>query len=152
MGTTRVSQIVRAPRGAVYRALLDEGAVTGWRVPDGMTGEVHAFEPREGGAVRISLTYDDPSRTGKTAAQTDTYRGRFVELVPDERVVEVVEFETGDASLGGAMTITITLSDVDGGTEVTAVHDGVPAGVAPEDNEAGWRGGLEKLAALVEKT
>ena len=125
--------------------------MTGWRVPAGMTGEVHEFEPREGGAVRISLTYDDPARKGKTAAQTDTYRGRFVELVPDERVVEVVEFETKDAALSGPMTITIALRDVDGGTEVTAVHDGVPDGVPPEQNEEGWRGGLEKLAALVER-
>ena len=151
MGTTRVTQHVKAPREAVYRALLDEGSVTQWRVPDGMVGEVHAFEPRVGGRVHISLTYEDPMRTGKTVAQTDTYRGRFVELVPNERVVEVVEFETEDAAMGGAMKITITLSDADGGTEVEAVHEGVPAGVREEDNEAGWRGGLEKLAALVER-
>ena len=141
---------MRAPRETVYRTLLDERAVTRWRVPDGMRGEVHTFEPREGGAVHISLTYDDQERVGKTAAQTDTYRGRFVELVPNERIVEVVEFETEDASLQGEMRITIALADVDGGTEVTAVHDGVPSGVPPEQNEAGWRGGLEKLAALVE--
>jgi len=37
---------------------------------------------------------------------------------------------------------------VDG--DVLAVHDGVPPGVPPADNEAGWREALSKLAALVE--
>ena len=146
-----MTQLVRAPRAAVYRALLDETAVTRWRVPDGMTGEVHTFEPRAGGAVRISLTYDDPARAGKTEAQTDTYRGRFVELVPDERVVEVVEFESEDATMQGEMRITLSLVDVAGGTEVVALHEGVPPGVSHEDNELGWRGGLQKLASLVEE-
>ena len=138
------------PREAVYRTLLDERAVLKWRVPDGMTGEVHTFEPRVGGRVHISLTYEDPQREGKTEAQTDTYHGRFVELIPNERIVEVVEFDTGDDALQGEMRITISLSDADGGTEVVAVHDGLPAGLDESANEEGWRAGLEKLAALLE--
>jgi len=111
---------------------------------------VHAFDPREGGAFRISLTYDVPTGAGKTTAHTDTHHGRFIELVPDEKVVEVVEFETADPALQGEMTITISLVDADGGTEIVAVHDGLPPGLSPADNEAGWRSSLAKLAALVE--
>jgi uncharacterized protein YndB with AHSA1/START domain len=150
MSSTRVSQHVNAPRPRVYRALLDPQAVANWMVPDGMTSQVHAFDPREGGAFRVSLTYDTPTGTGKTSAHTDTYHGRFVRLVPDEQVVEVVEFETGDLALQGEMTITITLTDANGGTEVLAVHEGLPPGLSPADNEAGWRISLAKLAALVE--
>jgi uncharacterized protein YndB with AHSA1/START domain len=115
-----------------------------------MTSHVHVFDGREGGAFRISLTYDAPTGTGKTTAHTDTYHGRFVKLVPDEQVVEVVEFETADPALRGEMTITIALVDADGGTDVLAVHDGLPPGVPAADNEAGWRSSLAKLAALVE--
>lgn len=115
-----------------------------------MTSHVHTFEGREGGAFRISLTYDAPNEMGKTTAHTDTYHGHFVELVPNERVVEVVEFETADPALRGEMTITITLTDADGGTEVLGVHDGLPPGVSTADNEVGWRSSLAKLAALVE--
>src|SRR3954470_22014193 len=140
-----------APRAAVYRALLDRDAVARWRVPAGMTSEVHEWDAREGGRLRGSLTYDSPDRAGKTRAQTDTYRGRFAELVPDERVVEIDEFETDDPALRGEMTITITLSDAaDGGTALVAVHDGLPSGVRPEDNELGWREALDRLAVLVE--
>ncbi|EAU66852.1 SRPBCC domain-containing protein [Stigmatella aurantiaca] len=150
MSSTRIRRHVNAPRASVYRALLDERSVTAWRVPDGMTSHVHVFDPREGGSVRISLTYDAPTETGKTTAQTDTYHGRFVKLVPDEQVVEVVEFETEDPALRGEMTITITLSDAEGGTDLLAVHEGLPSGVPPADNETGWRMSLAKLAALVE--
>lgn len=115
-----------------------------------MTCQVHAFEPREGGSFRVSLTYKAPSGSGKTSAQTDTYHGHFKRLVADEQVVEVVEFETDDPALRGAMTITTTLSDVDGGTELVAVHEGLPPGVSPADNETGWRESLDQLAALVE--
>ncbi|MGH2617444.1 MAG: SRPBCC domain-containing protein [Thermomicrobiales bacterium] len=150
MTSTRISQRINAPRAAVYRALLDADAVAAWRVPTGMTARVHAFDPREGGAIRVSLTYDGPTGTGKTTAHTDTYYGRFVKLVPNEEVVEVVAFETDDPALRGEMTIAISLTDADGGTKLSAVHDGVPPGVPPADNETGWRDSLAKLAAFVE--
>ena len=115
-----------------------------------MTSHVHSFDAREGGSFRISLTYDEPAVTGKTTAHTDTFHGRFVKLVPNRQVVEVVEFETADPALRGEMTITYTLADADGGTDILAVHDGLPPGVPAADNEAGWRSSLAKLAALVE--
>jgi uncharacterized protein YndB with AHSA1/START domain len=115
-----------------------------------MTSHVHAFDGREGGWFRVSLNYDEPTATGKTTAHTDTYHGHFVKLVPDEQVVEMVEFETTDPALRGEMTITITLADTDGGTDIVAVHEGLPRGVPTADNEAGWREALAKLAALVE--
>jgi uncharacterized protein YndB with AHSA1/START domain len=141
---------MNALRADVYRALLDARAVATWMVPTGMTSHVHAFDPREGGSFRISLTYDAATGTGKTTAHTDTYHGRFVKLVANEQVVEVVEFETADPAMRGEMTITISLADADGGTNIHAVHDRLPRGLAPADNEAGWREALEKLAALVE--
>lgn len=150
MSSTRIRHHVNATRAEVYRALLDARAIAAWRVPTGMSSHVHVFEPREGGAFRVSLTYDAPTGTGKTTAHTDTYHGRFVKLVPDEQVVEVVEFETTDPALRGEMTITTTLVDADGGTDIVAVHDGLPPGVSPADNEAGWRDSLGKLAAFVE--
>lgn len=150
MSTTRLRRHVKAPRASVYRALIDARAVATWMVPDGMTSHVHAFEGREGGTFRISLTYDAPTGVGKTSAHTDTYHGRFVKLVPDERVAQVIEFETENPAMRGEMTVSFTLTDADGGTDVFAVHDDVPPGVPPADNELGWSLSLAKLAALVE--
>src|SRR4051812_42495622 len=151
MSTTRVTRHIAAPRAAVYRALLDRDAVARWKVPPGMTSVVHEWDASEGGRLRVSLTYDNPDRTGKTTSHTDTYSGRFTELVPGKRVVEIDEFETDDPTLRGPMTITVTLADAaDGGTELVAVHEGLPSGVRPEDNELGWRESLDRLAGLVE--
>ena len=124
--TTRIQRHIKAPRPQVYHALID-------------------------GRFRISLTYTAPTATGKTSAQTDTYHGHFVNLVPDEQVVEVMAFETADPTMQGEMTVTFTLRDVDGETALLAVHDNVPPGIAPADNELGWRMSLDKLAALVEE-
>lgn len=153
--STEVVDVIHAPRAAVYRAFLDPDAVAAWLPPDGMSGHVHRFEPREGGEVRISLTYDDPETSpggagGKTTGDTDTHRGQFVELVPDEKLVERVEFESDDPAFAGEMRIVVTLAAVDGGTEVTYRCEDIPPGIRPADNEAGCRSSLRKLARLLE--
>jgi uncharacterized protein YndB with AHSA1/START domain len=148
--STRTSRHVNAPRAQVYRALLDARAVAAWMVPRGMTSHIHAFDAHEGGSFRISLTYDAPTGTGKTNEHTDTYHGRFVKLAPNTQVIEVMEFETSDAAMRGEMTVTFTLTDADSGTNVLAVHDNLPPGVSPADNETGWRMALDNLAALLE--
>ena len=147
MSTTRVSAQLRAPRAAVYRALTDPEMIGRWRFPGGMTSVV---EPHGDGGFRVTLTYEAEDGRGKTTRRADVYRARFTRLVPDELVVEVDEFETADPQLAGEMTLTITLRDTDGGTELLAVHEGVPDGVDPGDNELGWRMALDRLAELVE--
>lgn len=131
--------------------MLDASTLSLWKVPEGMALHVHEFEAREGGNIRISLTYDSPTQPGKTTAQTDTYHGRFVRLVPGELIVESDEFETDDAALRGVMTSRIELADAPGGTLITATHEDVPVGVSLADNETGWTMALDKLAALVER-
>ncbi len=150
MYSTRLSRHVNASRSTVYRALLDPAAIAKWRVPAGMTSQVHEFEAREGGAFRVSLTYDAPDAAGKSAARTDTYHGHFGKLVPDEQVVEVFEFEAADPALRGTMTMTTTLTDADGGTDIVILHEGIPDAVPAADNETGTRMALANLARLVE--
>lgn len=149
--TTRVACHINASRADVYRALLDPRAVAKWKVPNGMTCRVHEFDPREGGSFRVSLTYTEATGTGKTSEHTDTYHGRFVKLVPNEQVIEEIEFETSDPELTGRMTVTTTLTDTDGGTDLLAVHDNLPPGLPPEANETGWREALARLVALMER-
>jgi uncharacterized protein YndB with AHSA1/START domain len=152
MSTTRITRHIRAPRDRVYGALIDAESVQHWMVPDGMTSHVHSFDAREGGTFRISLSYDQPTTAGKTTAQTDTFHGRFARLVPGAEVVQVVEFETDNPAMQGEMTITYTLTDAaDGGTDLVGVHENLPPGVAPADNELGTSMSIAKLAKLVER-
>lgn len=152
--STCVSRVIRAPRKVLYQAFLgaDAVAVARWLPPATLTGQVHAFEPREGGLFRVSLTYDGsaPASRGKTTAATDTFQGRFVMLVPDERIVQLIEFESENHAFAETMILTASLADVPDGTEVTILHENLPRGIRPADNEMGCRSSLENLAAYVE--
>lgn len=119
-------------------------------VPDEMTSEIHSFDAREGGTFRISLTYELPTTAGKTTSATDSFHGRFIKLVPDTEMVQAVEFESDDPSMVGEMTVTYTLADADGGTDIVGVHENLPPGVTPAANQLGWRMSLDKLAQLLE--
>jgi uncharacterized protein YndB with AHSA1/START domain len=149
--STQVSKIIKAPRPAIYQACLDPDALAFWRVPDTMKGQMHVFEAREGGTFRMSLTYQDLAQSpgGKTSEATDTFQGRFVELVPDEKIVEVIEFESQDPRFAGEMTMTTSLTDTGEGTEITVLCEDIPAGIRPEDNEVGTQQALQKLATLI---
>ena len=151
--TTVVSRVVKASREAVYRAFLDQDALVAWLPPGTMQGVVHAFDAREGGTFRISLVYPEGegSPRGKSSARTDTVGGRFVELVPNERIVWATQFESTDPSFAGEMIVSWMLRPAGSGTEVIVRCENIPRGIRPEDNEAGSRSTLEKLAAFLER-
>jgi uncharacterized protein YndB with AHSA1/START domain len=146
------SRIIKASPHSIYRALMDPEALAAWRPPEGMTGEMLAFDGREGGRYRMSLTYIGTGHDlrGKTTEHADVVEGRFLELVPDLRVVEVVEFESDDPAFAGAMTITTALAAVPGGTEVAIRCENVPDGIRPEDHQEGLASTLANLAAFTE--
>jgi uncharacterized protein YndB with AHSA1/START domain len=150
----RVTKIIKAPREAVYRAFIDPHALAAWLPPAGMSGHVHLFEPRAGGKIKMSLTYDNPERSlpGKTSKGTDTFRGRFAELIPHEKIVWIVEFESTDPAFAGEMKMIATLAEVPDGTEIAMACENIPKGIRIEDNVMGCRSSLQNLAALLEAT
>lgn len=87
---------------------------------------------------------------GKTTDKADVFDGRFVELIPNRRIVEQVEFNSADPRFAGVMTITTTLSPVADGTEVSVAATDVPPGISPEDHRMGMESSLANLAAFVE--
>lgn len=151
--STVVSRVIDAPPESIYRAFLDQDALATWLPPGSMKAVVHAFDGREGGTFRMSLIYpeDERSPRGKTSESTDTFRGKFVKLIPCERIVWAIEFESADPSFAGEMMITWTLARAGSGTLVTVLCENIPRGIRPEDNEAGSRSSLENLAAFIEE-
>ncbi len=144
------SRIIRASPETVYRALVEADAVASWRPPQGMRAEILAFDPREGGTYRMAFIYEDAGSHGKSRDNADVFEGRFVELVPDRRVVEVIEFESDDPAFAGVMRIVTTLEPVTGGTRVTVSCEDVPPGIGEDDHQKGIASSLENLAAFTE--
>jgi uncharacterized protein YndB with AHSA1/START domain len=150
--TDTASSVIKASPQKIYQAFLDPEAIASWRPPEGMKCHIYEFNGREGGTFRMSFGYADKDHEvrGKTSEHEDVFKGRFMELIPDKRIVELIEFESDDPAFAGKMTITTTLVPVPGGTEVTFLAENVPAGIKPEDHYKGMTSTLKNLAAFTE--
>lgn len=145
--TDSASRVIAAPVETVYAALVDPEALTVWLPPHGMTARFEHFDARPGGGYRMVLTYEDAwASPGKTSADSDVVEARFVEVLPDERVVQAVDFVSDDPAFSGTMTMTWQVSTVDGGTRVDFIATEVPAGISAEDHAAGLNSSLDNLA------
>jgi uncharacterized protein YndB with AHSA1/START domain len=149
---TRTSRVIKARREALYRAFTDPTALAVWLAPDEMTAKVHEFDGQVGGGYRMSLFYpsSEPVYRGKTSEREDRFTARFVELTYPTRIVQAITFDSADPAFAGEMTMVVTFEERDGGTEVTTLFEHIPPGIRPEDNDAGTRSSLEKLACYVE--
>jgi uncharacterized protein YndB with AHSA1/START domain len=147
----KVSRRIAAPPDRVYAALVDPDALAAWLPPEGMSAQFERFDARAGGSYRLVLTYDDASAAGgKATANSDVVEARFVSLVPGDRVVQEVDFESDDPSFAGTMTMAWVLRPADGGTLVEITADDVPDGISAEDHVAGMSSSLANLAKYLE--
>lgn len=148
--TDTASRVIAASPEAVYRAFLEPEAWAKWLPPEGMTGQLLEFEARVGGRYKMALTFSDRSARGKTSDNTDVVEGRFIEIVPQQRVVHLFIFNSDDPSFAGEMRMTWSLSPMSNGTNVSIVCENVPDGISKEDHDTGLRSTLENLAKFLE--
>jgi uncharacterized protein YndB with AHSA1/START domain len=139
--TIRLHRVIKAPPERVYRAFLDPAAMVKWLPPNGFTGHVHHSEIKVGGTYKMSFT-------NFTTGNSHSFGGEYLELVPNERIVNTDKFD--DPNLPGEMRNTITLKKVSIGTELNIVQEGVPAAIPAEACYLGWQESLMLLAKLVE--
>ena len=148
--TDQAARVIPATPERLYRALIDPDALVTWLPPSGMTGRFDRFDARPGGGYRMVLTYQDASAApGKATDDSDVVEARFVDLVPNVRVVQAVDFVSDDPSYAGTMTMTWELEPAPDGTLVTFRADDVPAGISAEDHAAGLASSLASLAGYV---
>lgn len=144
------SRMIMASVEAVYAAFADPEAWTQWLPPTGMICEIAEFDFREGGRYRLTLTYTDQTGYGKSSDDTDIVQGTFAELVPNSRMVQLVEFASDDVAFSGTMHMNWSLTPEATGTRVTITAEDVPPGISPEDHATGMNSTLENLARYVE--
>ena len=140
-GTVRLHRVLRAPAERVYRAFLDAEAMAKWLPPHGFTGKVHHLEARVGGTYKMSFT-------NFTTAKSHSFGGKYLELVPNQKIRHTDSFD--DPNLPGEMTVTIVFTPVSVGTDVSIVQEGIPAVIPVEACYLGWQESLLLLAQLVE--
>jgi uncharacterized protein YndB with AHSA1/START domain len=149
----RSTRTISASPSRIYRALTNQEAIQTWLPPTGARGTVEVFEPRPGGAFRMTLIFDDPGETGrrKSSTNTDVVAGEFVELMPDRLVRQRFTFQSEDPAFAGAMLMTWVLVATPDGTEVSVAAEDVPEGISPRDHEVGMASSLANLAKYVER-
>lgn len=152
MRSDSFSRLIHTNPQTIYAALLDPQAVKTWRPPAGMKAEIYDFEPRTSGSFRMAFIYENPDANtqAKSTGNADIFHGTFLELVPNEKVVELVQFESDDPVYAKPMTVTTTLDPADNGTLVTITCDNVPESISKKDHEQGMKSTLENLARFVE--
>lgn len=150
--TDSASSTVRTTPDKVYAALINPVAMLQWLPPKGMTGRLEHFDARAGGGYRMVLTYAGaPGPVGKATADSDVVDVRFIELVPDVRVVQAVDFESDDPAFDGTMTMSWELVETADGTRVEIRAEDVPPGISAEDHAAGLASSLANLAAYLDR-
>jgi uncharacterized protein YndB with AHSA1/START domain len=124
---------VRAPAARVFAMFTDPALLVRW------IGIRALLEPRPGGAFRFELV------PGECCS------GRYVEIVPDRRVVFTWGWESGALPVApGSTTVEVDLfEERDGVTRIRLAHRGLDAAMRPMHAE-GWERYLARLAAVLE--
>jgi uncharacterized protein YndB with AHSA1/START domain len=135
----------------VFESLVDREALETWLPPGDMTGRFETFDPRPGGGYRLVLTYASPETSrAKSTDDSDIIDVRYLDIVPNDRVVQAVDFVSDVPGFAGTMTMTWSVTDEIDGTRVEIVADDVPEGISAEDHAAGLASSLDNLARFVE--
>jgi uncharacterized protein YndB with AHSA1/START domain len=139
--TVRLHRVLATTPDKVYRAFLEPDAIAKWLPPNGFMCTVHGLEARVGGTHKMSFR-------NFTTGQSHAFGGKYLELVPNERLRYTDKFD--DPNLPGEMQVTVTLKKVSVGTELNVVQEGVPDAIPVEGCYLGWQESLANLAKLVE--
>jgi uncharacterized protein YndB with AHSA1/START domain len=139
--TVRLHRVLTTKPEKVYRAFVEADAIAKWIAPNGFTCTVHQLDAKVGGSHRMSFR-------NFTTGQSHSFGGRYLELVPNERLRYTDQFE--DPGLPGELQVTVTLKRVPVGTEGSIVQEGIPDTLPVEACYLGWQESLRNLARLVE--
>ena len=139
--TVRFHRVLRATPDRIYRAFLDADAMAKWLPPNGFTGKVHHMDAEVGGTYKMSFT-------NFSSGHSHSFGGKYIELVPNERIRYTSTFD--DPNLPGEMQTTVSITKVSCGAEMNVVQEGIPAPIPPDACYLGWQESLMQLAKLVE--
>lgn len=151
MRVDRATRLIAAPRERVFEAFVSPDAIVQWLPPSGAKAVLEEFDPRPGGAFRMTLIFAQPGNGNrKTSENSDTVDGRFLKIVPPEMIEQQFDFVSEDPRFAGTMSMTWTLAEGPEGTVVSVAARNVPEGITNEEHRAGMNSSLANLAALVE--
>ena len=140
-GTVKLHRVLRTRPEQIYKAFLDADAMAKWLPPYGFTCKVHYLDARVDGSFRMSF------KNFSTGGE-HSFGGTYLELLPFERIRYIDKFD--DPNLPGEMQVTVVLTQVSCGTNLSIVQEGIPSVIPVEMCYLGWQESVAQLARLVE--
>lgn len=133
-----VKRIIKADRETIFEALTDRTIMEKWFFagPEGWSATVKN-DARVGGTYRIDMH-------GKN--ETYSHEGIYKEIIPNEKLVF-----TWNSHVVQDTVVTITLTEVDRGTEVKLRHEFMPNEEMKKNHTEGWTVILRRLDTLIQK-
>ncbi len=137
-GTLKVARTIRAEPDAVFAAWTQPEHMKLWSAPEGMDVAIAEVDLTTGGRFHIQMKN---AEGGEHNA-----RGVYHEIERPSRLVYTWSWdEYPDA---GESLIVVEFKAVDGGTEVTMVHSGLPTEELVKEHEGGWTSCLNRLEKI----
>ncbi len=134
------------PPERVFSAFADAAKKRRW-FADPETSEIEEFgmDFRVGGTERLRYRFKEGT---PLKGQELTNEGRFLEIVPERRIVTASTMALGEKRISASL-VTIELVPTDKGTDLICTHQGAffEGADGPKMREAGWRTLLDKLTA-----
>lgn len=134
-----ITRWIDASPAKVFAALTDPSKIVRWWGPDaGPTLSAQA-DVRPGGRFSVTFRTEDGIE--------HTSYGVYREVVSNDKLVftwhwrDVPEHES---------LVTVLLKAVNGGTELTLIHEGFPDDEMRDSHRDGWQAALDKLQELVD--
>jgi len=138
------TRLIRANRQAVYDAWTQPEIIMKWWGPADAVCTAAELDVREGGATSLTIEVLPHAVRPPGMPRSFTVRGVYTEIVPGERLQFTMKasWNQGEPSL-----VTVILRDVNGGTELTILHEKISADKVSA-YDAGWTQVFDKLVAL----
>lgn len=132
-----VSKTINADKASIFKALTDESIMAQWFFagPDGWSATVK-------NNAAVGESYEIHMHNGE--GETYSHHGVYKEVVQNEKLVFSWSSQAVEDTL-----VTITLEDVEDGTEVKLQHDFMPNAQMVENHTNGWTAILERLNGVM---
>ena len=139
-----IVRVIKASKKRVFDAWTNPQTIRRWYAPGEMTVQESNSDLRvDGSYSRTMFGAPAPGAEEKTAV----IQGKYLRVEP----YDLLSF-TWEANFapGQHCVVTISLKEVEGGTEMTLVHEGFTVDASREGYTRGWMSALDKLVQLLE--
>ena len=138
VGTLQITRVIATDPETVFDAWTQPEHIKQWSAPEGMEVPISEVDLTVGGRFHLQMRN----------AEGGTHNARGVYQVIDRPKRLVYSWAWDEHPDQGESLITVEFVGVEGGTEITMTHSGLPTEESANEHEKGWTSCLNRLVGL----